>query len=266
MAFPSRIPRMLWVAWALNLHIGLVAVGFLFSASRWSGQSIASPFVPLVFFAAVLVYGMDRAGGSSPEDAVNQPERAQWLRRHSSAVRFFLGVSLLLVLICLFYVPISSRLVAGFYVMLAVGYTQPILPGRHRLQDDPGIKGICVVLGWAGLPMLLPGFGQIPAAWSWMLYRAGWLSANYAWSEWRDADGDTSVGRNNLLAGNTPAQMRRLGRILLTATLVGGFLIGARADLLGPLLFGVGQETLGRKKPSVFAELADLPMILTLFT
>lgn len=266
MAFPTKTPRPLWIAWALNLHIGLIAVGFLLSAGRWANLAVSPALITLVFFAGLLVYGADRTGAGSPEDALNQPERYRWHQVHRKGFRGMLAFSFVFVAVCWWLVPADTRAASALYAILAVGYTRPLLPGRRRLQDFPRLKFLCAVGGWACIPFLISGFGSGGPAWLWTMYRAGWLGVNFAWSEWRDAEGDVAAGRKNLFAGKSPGWMRRLGRGFLAGTLVMGFWTGAGVDLFGPLVFWAAQETFGKKRPRLFAELADLPLLFTLVT
>ena len=238
----------------LNLHVGLIAWGFLLSAARWQNLDPGPALSLLVFCAAVAVYGLDRFGGFSPEDRINAPERCEWLDHHPRRQRGVIGLALLGVLLTVTMVSVHTRLVGGGYALFAASYTRPLLPGRRRLQDISGLKLPCIVLGWALLPALHPEL----AAPEWWVYRAGWLIPNVLWSEWRDHPGDRHTPR--------PPPPRKISLMLMAFTLCTGLCISAGRDLAGPLLYTLGLWRWSRRDPVSFSEKQDLFLLASLVT
>ena len=237
----------------LNLHVGLIAWGFLLSAARWRGVETAPALQFLVFCAAVAVYGLDRTGGFSPEDRINSPDRCAWLERHARLQRGVIVLTLLGVLFALTQVPAHTRLAAGGYALFAAAYARPLLPGRRRLQDIPALKLPCVVLGWALLPALDPELFHP----EWMLYRMGWLLPNVLWSEWLDHPGDRQAPR--------PVPPWRVSLMLMLLTICIGLWIGAGGDLFGPTVYALAVWQWARRHPLAFARRQDLFLVMPLF-
>lgn len=236
----------------LNLHVGLIAWGFLLSAARWRGEGVPSALQLLVFCAAVAVYGLDRSGGFSPEDRINAPERCNWLSRHRALQTTVIFLALLGLLLSLTRVSTHTRLAAIAYALFAASYARPLLPGNKRLQDFPSLKLPCIVLGWGLLPALQPGLVSLP----WTLYRVLWLLPNVLWSEWLDHPGDRKTER--------PDPPLRRSLILMGVTIGLGMWIGAGKDLFGPVLYLLALAAWAPKHPANFAKAQDLFLLATL--
>ena len=248
--------------WHLNLHIGLIAWAMLLSAGAHFEISIPSALQVLVVSAALCVYALDRCGPSSPEDAINHPQRTHWLRAHPLTVRAVILLALIGLVISLRFSSPHTRWVAGGYMLLAALYTRRLLPGNRRLQDLPGLKIPCVVLGWAALPLLHPELAAARGILAWMLYRAGWLLANVLWSEWRDRPGDLSSRSLEQKFPDSYSQVLWISRAALLAAILTGMLLNAGLDLIGPATFFLLQETHARKRPESFADQVDFLLLL----
>ncbi|MCC5846768.1 MAG: hypothetical protein JJU29_01645 [Verrucomicrobia bacterium] len=248
--------------WHLNLHVGLIAWAILLSAGVHFDTPIPPALQALVFCAALCVYGLDRWGTSSPEDAINHPQRTRWLREHPVPVLTVIALALTGVAISLVFSPPHTRLIAAGYMALAALYTRRLLPGQRRLQDFPGVKIPCVVLGWAALPLLHPELAATSGIFAWICYRAGWLLSNVLWSEWRDRAGDMSHPTRTPKFPDTFPKMLRLSRAALFTTLLLGLAQQANIDVLGPAAFFLLQEIHAKKHPDAFAERVDFLLLL----
>ncbi|MCC5845836.1 MAG: hypothetical protein JJU05_16430 [Verrucomicrobia bacterium] len=236
----------------LNVHVALIAWGFLLSAARWRGIDPAPALQLLVFCAALAVYGLDRTGGFSPEDRRNAPDRCAWLTRHRALQTAVILLALLGLLLALTRVSTHTRLTATAYVLFAAAYARPLLPGKKRLQDFPRLKLPCIVLGWALLPALNPDLFSLP----WTLYRVLWLIPNVLWSEWLDHPGDHQTDR--------PAPPLRASLLLLAATLLYGLHIQAGPDLPAPALYTLALLLIAPRRPLTFARCQDLLLLTVL--
>lgn len=212
---------MLRVCAYLNLHVPFLAIGFLLAPARAYELALSLPMILCAFSGCWCVYLLDR-WKFSPEDAVNAPERTEWLARHRTLLTgLILGSVSTFILLCALTVPWELSVRFLVYVPVGILYTLPVLPGNRRLKDIANAKSIIVCVGWMSIPLLLPGISQAePTVIPLLLFRACWLASNLLWSDWHDRDGDRQQGIRTFVQDWTIDRVHTITRALCLSAMI----------------------------------------------
>jgi len=163
-------------------------------------SSVPVAFVALASCGALLVYHFDRALLHSPEDALNAPERLEWLKRHSwwvigSTALSAVVVSLSAIDLGWDWVPVAVVL-GG----IGIGYSIRMLPGGRRPKDVPYLKSLLIASCWVGggaiFPVMLVS-SHAPDASTVLLfgvYRLLYIAPNVLAADMYDRHGDHVEG------------------------------------------------------------------------
>lgn len=241
----------------LNLHAGLIAWGFLAYPAHRLGIIPGATLEALILFGGMAVYSLDRIGSASKEDVLNAPDRTRRIGQHLTVIRCLTALLALLTFACIPFLTAHSRTATGIYLLLGIGYTLPILPGRKRLKDLPGIKLPLILAAWTLLPWMHPGLRQeMPV--DWLLFRALILLPNLLWSDWKDRAGDQAAGVPNPARHLTRRSLFWISRLSCLSALLLVIRVPLGLEQLIPLLFWISMETLPRKHEDAFLALLDL--------
>ncbi len=118
-----------------------------------------SPVLPLIFFATLLVYTLDRLTSTTREDAVEASERHRWVHRHPRLLVALGGAGAVGLGVALWFVPPMVVWALVPLGAVSLGYCLPILRGRsgpYRLKEIPGLKIFAITAVWTGATALLP--------------------------------------------------------------------------------------------------------------
>ncbi len=198
-------------------------------------------FVALASFGALLVYHFDRALLHSPEDALNAPERLEWLKAH----RWWVigSAALSVIVVGLSAIDLGWEWAAPAFVLggIGFGYSVRLLPGGRRPKDVPYLKSILIALCWVAggaVAPLVMGSAIAPSTSTLFLfgaYRLLYIAPNVLAADVQDRDGDHAQGIHGL---GSRVSMRALRKISLAC--------GSLAVLCAIILVnqGIGVELL----------------------
>lgn len=114
----------------------------------------------IVFFATLFLYCLHRINKKkSISDEEGFEERNGWVNTHKSVFYIFIGISLLIGLIELRYMPMRTWLVFIPVGLLGMGYTFPLIPtknGWKRLRDLYWLKTLWIAFAFCWLTTFLP--------------------------------------------------------------------------------------------------------------
>jgi len=219
----TRCPFLLYA----NVPVVFIAAGFLVGTYALLDVSPSLPLLVLASAGAFLIYQVDRAFFPAPEDALNQPDRLDWVGRHRGWVW---GASLTAGVVALVMIPLlkSGTLVLGVLLgLIGLLYVGPFFPHRRRLKAfgswKPWVIGLAWVVGGVILPVVEAGGAVSGKVVALAVYRMLFLIPNVLLSDWPDRKGDALIGIR------TPATWLPLQRLQQIAAL------SAMAALVGAL-------------------------------
>jgi len=114
----------------------------------------------IVFFATLFLYCFHRINKRkliSPNELIE--ERNDWVNNHKTLYLFLIGISTLMLLEELFFMPLRTWLVFIPVGALGLGYTFPIIPttkGWKRLRDIYWLKTFWIAFAFSWLTTFLP--------------------------------------------------------------------------------------------------------------
>jgi len=114
----------------------------------------------IAFCATLLFYCFHRINKKKfliPDE--NQEERHDWMNAHKSIYYILILISLILLSVQLFYMPLKTGLVFIPVGLLGLGYTFPVIPsgnGWKRLRDIYWLKTLWVAIAFSWLTTFLP--------------------------------------------------------------------------------------------------------------
>jgi hypothetical protein len=180
-----------------DVHIPLVALGWILGGSALLGRTVAWPYLLLASVGAFLVYRVDRLLIPSPEDRVNAADRVDFTSRY----RALLVVVALLMTIAAawaaFHLELAWMEVSALVGLMGLVYPLRVLPGGRRPKDIPWLKTLliagCWVSGGVLLPALMPTRGEPVDVFALALvgiYRTLFVLPNLWVADWQDREGD----------------------------------------------------------------------------
>lgn len=189
-----------------DVHIFLVAPGWILGSSALLGRTVAWPFLLLASLGAFLVYRVDRLLVYSPEDALNAYERVRFTARFRVglvAIAVFMTIAAVWAAFHLELEWIEVCLVVG---LMGLVYPLRIFPGGKRPKDVPWFKTLLIAGCWVGggvlLPALMPGQGK-PVDWTLLvfigIYRLLFVLPNLLVADWLDRVGDARASVTGLV-------------------------------------------------------------------
>jgi len=107
------------------------------------------------FLVAFATYNLDKIGDSK-EDAINMPERSNFVSKHRRKLLLLTPMAYLFsVLIMALIEPLATPIV---FVPVVAGliYSSRLVQGYPRIKDIPVIKSLVVAFSWASICVLLP--------------------------------------------------------------------------------------------------------------
>lgn len=231
-----------------SVPVGGIAVALLLGTYALLGLPPSGSLLLLAFCGAFLVYQLDRSLFAGPEDALNQPERVAWVRRHRRWIWTSSALAAALALGALPWLRPQTLAVGALLGVPGILYAVPLLPGRRRLKSMGPLKPVLIAAVWALGATLLPA---IEAGHAWTsgvgalaLYRFLFILPNALLADLPDRDGDRLAGLRTAATALSPRVLRRLAAASLTAAMAGGLValwsFGAPrllyVDLAGPVL------------------------------
>lgn len=232
-----------------NVHIAFVAVCFLAGTYAVLELPLSIPLLVAAGSGAFLIYQLDRAFLSSPEDALNNAERQAWVASHKRYVWSSALIAVLLVGASLPGIRLHT-LIGGLLLALVGGsYMLPLLPQRRRLKGIGSLKPIVIGGVWAVggvvLPLLEAGESLSLGVVAFLGYRFLFLLSNAFLADWPDRTGDESVGVRTVATRLSARQLQGLCITTLAMAIgmgtVSFYLLEAPllsyVDLGGPVLF-----------------------------
>lgn len=223
-----------------GLPVGGIAVALMLGTTALLSLPVSVALLGAAFCGTALVYLADRVLGTSPEDALNCPDRVAWqqeMRGWIAAESIGLALGLL---VCLPYLRAETLLAAcgmGAVAGLHVG-----LPGHPtwRLKRWGCLKPLAISGAWAlgavALPILEAG-----APWTWggialIGYRVAFIVPNVLLADWRDRRGDAVYGVAALGSDWHRTTVQRVGSICLGLAALGATGMAWLRPSLAPLL------------------------------
>jgi 4-hydroxybenzoate polyprenyltransferase len=210
-------PALLVAADATALPIPLVGAALAASTFVLLGVAPDVRMVALAASGAFLVYLLDRAWLSSPEDARNRPGREAWHRRHPAYRWVATGTAVVTGLMSMRGLPASVWIMGGILGLLAAGHLTPI--AGTRLKASAAGKPLLIATAWGAGAVLVPislgmhAGGTTVAAL--LLIRVLTLLANVFVTDIADIPGDREAGVDSLASALGEHRTRRLAVVLL---------------------------------------------------
>jgi 4-hydroxybenzoate polyprenyltransferase len=209
------------------MPVGGIAVALMLGTSALLQISVSPPLLLAGFCGTALVYGVDRALTSSPEDVINRPDRHRWVEAHRGWLQLEMGLLLIAVCAAVPFLQTDTLLVSSLLVIVVALHLVPGSRWGRPLQKVALAKPVAVVGAWAVGSVILPlveegapiEVGGIALAG----YRMVFILPNVLLADWGDRKGDAAVGLATGLSGS----LRSL-RIASTL-LLGGGVVGAVA-------------------------------------
>lgn len=216
------------------MPVGLIAVCLILGSSALFQLSVSLPLVVAAFFGTALVYGLDRAVISSPEDKWNRPERRRWVQNHQTWLR---GEIVLLL--------IGGGIAVGFLSPRTLFWIAGLAGGAglhlfsvgmaERPLKSLGIgKPLAVAAAWAVGGTVLPILeaGQPLGIDGVMLtvYRFLFILPNVLLADWADRGGDAAVGLTTWAPDGTLFSVRLVSTGLLAVAGAGVVFAIVRLD------------------------------------
>lgn len=177
-----------------NIHIPVIAIGLISSTCVVLKIEFSWALAVLSSAGAFVIYQVDRAWISSPEDVVNQPGRVEWYQHHHSYTKCSLGLGLLLGLLATFFLDFNTIWLAASLGVVGLMYLIPFGSHLSRLKGRLWAKPLFITLCWAYggviLPIVESGNSIDEKGWSFFLYRSLLIAANVLLSDLPDQKGD----------------------------------------------------------------------------
>jgi len=250
MRFPASVNRF-GLADALvhdSLPIGGIAVALMLGTYGLFQLPVSVPLLVAGFCGAALVYGVDRALVSSPEDQVNHPDRAQWVQAHRTGLLVEMGLLILLGVWAGSQLRGETVLGAGGIAALTGLHLVPLGRWGRPLKAMGLGKPIVVAGGWTLggtlLPLIEAGRGMDLAAGALVGARMLFILPNVMVADWADRRGDAAAGLQPWAREERGQVVRGAATILLLAVGGGTVIVSTMVqfpslllvDALGPLL------------------------------
>ena len=195
-----------------------VAAGFTISqASNY--KKLALTIIVLALSHTVVTIWNDIADEAG--DAHNGITRIADLRKSGvyNALRLLLGISLIIIIVALVFLPLTTKFLAIFGLLLGWVYNERPFQTSHR----PALSIVALGLAYGAVPFLLgASLGNI--SWAVICMAIGWTIGRSSLSllkDYKDAKGDVAAKKRTFLLvyGGTPTAKLSLGLAIL------GFLI-----------------------------------------
>ena len=184
-----------------DVHILLVAAGWILGSSALLNRTVAWPFLLLACVGAFLVYRVDRLFVHSPEDVVNANERVGFTVQYRVVLVAIAVVMTFAAAWAAFHLELAWMEVSLAVGMLGLVYPLRILPGGRRPKDILWLKTLLIAGCWVGggvlLPALMPGQGEpvdVAALALVGIYRTLFVLPNLWVADWLDRVGDSEAG------------------------------------------------------------------------
>jgi 4-hydroxybenzoate polyprenyltransferase len=208
--------------------VGGIAVALMLGTSALFRIPMSFPLLVAGFCGTALVYGLDRGVASSPEDAINRPDRRRWVEAHRGWLQLEMGFLLIITAVT---VPLLTQGVLRVSLVLAVVVGLHLLPGERwgrPLQKVALAKPVAVAGAWAVgsvvLPVLEGGASVGLGAVALVGYRMLFILPIVLVADWVDREGDAAVGLATGVSGGSLRTLRVTSTLLL-----GGGMVGAVA-------------------------------------
>ena len=226
------------------MPVGGIAVALVLGTSALLEVPVSGAVLAAGFSGTALVYGVDRVLTTSPEDAINRPDRRRWVRAHRNRLWIEMGLLLGVVGVSLPFLRPGALLVSAG-LALVVGLH--LLPGDRwgrPLQKIPLLKPVAVAGAWAVgstlVPLLDGGETMRFGVFALGGYRMLFILPNVLLADWADREGDAAVGLAVWTPGESLYALRLTSTVLLTGGIVGAVVAvhsyGAPAVLLVDVL------------------------------
>lgn len=210
------------------MPMGLIAGALILGTAGLLDMSVPIPLLIAGFCGTALVYGLDRAIISSPEDRLNRPDRRRWMETHQTWIRVEVVLLLVGSVGAMAFLRRSTLLgVTGLAVLVGLhlfslgGWERPVKASRFG-------KPLAIAGAWAAAGTLFPVLeGGHPiggAAAALTGYRFLFILPNVILADWSDRHGDGTVGFATWAPVGTLRSLRVLSTGLLSLAGVGAVL------------------------------------------
>lgn len=138
-----------------NIFISCSAVAFALTSFRLlTGEFVVSPLLPLIFFATLFIYILQRMfPGQSPD--VQNSAMQLWISRHTKSLWVLAGIAFLVTGIIFIRLPLQEQVLLAIIAIITMAYSFPLLI-KFRLRDLGAIKYLFIALVWSLTTVLLP--------------------------------------------------------------------------------------------------------------
>lgn len=197
-------------------------------------QTVPAPFVILAASGALLVYHFDRAFLYSPEDALNAPQRLEWLNEHRWWVYSSTAVAALLGIVSAFYLGWMWFIAAFVLGGIGILYSIRFLPKRRRPKDIGQFKSVLIIACWVGGGALVPLLVDLPEGVRWTTialfasYRISYILPNILAADLLDRAGDRTEGIAGLGSAMSESALRTSSLLILALALTLVWLLAGR--------------------------------------
>lgn len=266
------------VAAAWPLHVwnsgtvaGLVAAAWMVGTSALLGLPVDGPLVGAAFCGTSLLYLLDRALDTSPEDAVNRPEREAWRRGFRGWIWAEASLMSLALAVLAPFLQTPTLLIVLLVGVTGALHVWPLVPGARRLKSVGPAKTLVVAATWAVggvvLPVVEAGAAWTTAGLALLGLRFAFVLTNVLLADWGDRAGDTAVGLRTLASRWSARRLRIVATALAGIAVVGSVALSMtqpdastlwRVDAVGPALLGVAVWRIDPSTQPWHAVAADL--------
>ncbi len=207
------------------MPVGGIAGALMLGTSALLDVPVSLPLIVAGFCGTALVYGLDRGVASSPEDAINRPDRRRWVESHRGWLRVEMGI--LLGALCV-SVPLLQKDTLLATIPLGSAVVLHLLPGEQwgrPLQRMAMVKPAVVAGAWAVGGTLLPILEQEASiglgTFALLGYRFLFILPNILLADWGDREGDAAAGLAIWTPGGSLYSLRITSTILLGLGMAG---------------------------------------------
>ena len=244
-------------------------------------QSFSWPILGASCASAFLIYLADRVWFNREEDKINDPERRVWYSLHPHFAWIAGAVALIVILLCIPFLPITAigvGIVLGFGALLYLKVEGPgAIPLKGHWLIKPLAISVCWGFGGVVFPVIALGESVDTSVVGLFLYRVPLILSNVLLADWPDRAGDMAFELRTLAVLLEPQDLRSLAGGLAGLSLLLGSAYGLwmawpapfYVDLLGPILmvvlalrmFEFSRQTLGFTADLIVA----WPLVTALF-
>jgi len=115
-------------------------------------------YTSIAFFSTLFTYNIDRIVAYKEISKIDA-ERQVWITKHLWLMSVSVGISLLYLVVCVFYISLPVLVFIGHLGVISVAYSLPLLYGKKNTRTLRSIKGLKIFLiayVWAASTVMMP--------------------------------------------------------------------------------------------------------------